>query len=329
MKSPFLSLIIPVYNTERYIEKCIESILCQSFQNFELIIIDDGSTDKSVEKIETFHDKRIHLYRRSNNGVSSARNYGISKARGEYIVFIDSDDYIDKDFIETLYQMWIQYPNSDVFLFGLMKCDKQGNILGKYCSEVSGYQNMNDFYTTFMSEQGRKGIYGYVSTKMIRREFLNQYHIRFDEKIRLAEDYNFYLDVFIKQPIMFFSNYCGYYYVQEVENSSFQQRNVDYLSLIRIWIKALLFLQDKAGFEENGRLIREKIKGLNEAVFLEMQELEYSKINVMVNLLHEMEYSLNVFVKQETFIQKRIANKDVFYLYIYLLMRKIFHLIRG
>ena len=92
MRTPFLSLIIPIYNKEKYIDKCLESILCQSFQDFELLVVDDGSTDRSVEKIKAFDDNRIHLFCRSNSGVSCARNYGILNARGEYIVFIDSDD---------------------------------------------------------------------------------------------------------------------------------------------------------------------------------------------------------------------------------------------
>lgn len=329
MKAPFLSLIIPVYNNEKYIGKCIESLLLQSFDDFELIVVDDGSMDKSASKVESFYDERIHLFRRPNGGVSCARNYGLLKARGEYVVFIDSDDYVDIDFVETLYQMWNRYPDSDVFLFGLQKCDKKGNILGKYYSEVSGYQNWNDFYKTFMIEQGKKGIYGYVSTKMLRRDFLNQYNIRFDENIRLAEDYNFYLDVYMKQPIIFFSNYCGYHYVQEVENSSFQQLNVDYFSLVKIWMKTIELLRDKNGFEENEIMIREKIIGLNEAVFFAMIKIRYSNVCIAVNRLHELESSLNVFMERKTFIQRWIADKKAFNLYVYLIIRKFSHFIRG
>ncbi|WP_448779202.1 glycosyltransferase family 2 protein [Bacteroides congonensis] len=328
MRTPFLSLIIPIYNKEKYIDKCLESILCQSFQDFELVVVDDGSTDGSVEKIKAFDDNRIHLFCRSNSGVSCARNYGILNARGEYIVFIDSDDYIDEDFVETLHQMWNQHPDSDVFLYGLKKCDKNGNVLGKYYSEVSGFQNWDDFYRTFMIEQGRKGVYGYVSTKMIRRKFLNRHNIRFDENIRLAEDYNFYLDVFMKRPVIFFSNYCGYNYVQEVENSSFQQRNIDYFSLIRIWMKTVELLRGKDGFAENEMMIREKIIGLYEALFLEMTKIKYSNISVAVARLHEMENSVNAFVKRRTYIQRWIADKRIFCLYMYLIMRKLFHLIR-
>lgn len=328
MRTPFLSLIIPIYNKEKYIDKCLESILCQSFQDFELVVVDDGSTDGSVEKIKAFDDNRIHLFCRSNSGVSCARNYGILNARGEYIVFIDSDDYIDEDFVETLHQMWNQHSDSDVFLYGLKKCDKNGNVLGKYYSEVSGFQNWDDFYRTFMIEQGRKGVYGYVSTKMIRRKFLNRHNIRFDENIRLAEDYNFYLDVFMKRPVIFFSNYCGYNYVQEVENSSFQQRNIDYFSLIRIWMKTIELLRGKDGFAENEMMIREKIIGLYEALFLEMTKIKYSNISVAVARLHEMENSVNAFVKRRTYIQRWIADKRIFCLYMYLIMRKLFHLIR-
>lgn len=99
-----ISVIVPVYNVEIYLEKCVESILGQSYQNIEVILVDDGSTDKSGEICEKFkYDKRVVVLHKKNGGLSSARNHGIKHAKGEYLSFIDSDDYIDKYFIENLY----------------------------------------------------------------------------------------------------------------------------------------------------------------------------------------------------------------------------------
>lgn len=93
MKKPFFSVVIPAYNLEKYIATTIQSVLAQTFQDFEIIIVNDGSTDETVSIIQSFHDPRIHLVSRLNGGVSRARNAGMKKARGFYIAFLDGDDY--------------------------------------------------------------------------------------------------------------------------------------------------------------------------------------------------------------------------------------------
>lgn len=103
--SPCISVIVPVYNVEKYLNKCIDSILSQKLSNYELLLIDDGSTDSSSEICKTFalQDHRIKYFRKENGGLSDARNFGIERAVAKYIVFIDSDDYIDSDYLVSLY----------------------------------------------------------------------------------------------------------------------------------------------------------------------------------------------------------------------------------
>lgn len=100
-----ISVIVPVYNVERYLEKCIRSILEQSYSEFELLLINDGSTDKSREICEELSklDDRIRLYHKSNGGLSDARNYGLNRIRGQYVAFIDSDDYVHENYLKDLY----------------------------------------------------------------------------------------------------------------------------------------------------------------------------------------------------------------------------------
>ena len=102
---PEISIIVPVYNVEKYIRKCIESILNQTFSDFELILVDDGSTDNSGKICDEYKlkDDRIIVIHKKNGGLSSARNVGIDKATGKFLGFVDSDDYIEKDMYETLY----------------------------------------------------------------------------------------------------------------------------------------------------------------------------------------------------------------------------------
>ena len=101
-----ISIVIPCYNEENNIKRCIDSIKKQSYRDFEVILVDDGSTDKTAEVIKKNikEDKRFKYYHKENGGVSSARNYGIKKSAGHYISFIDSDDYINPDFLKLLYE---------------------------------------------------------------------------------------------------------------------------------------------------------------------------------------------------------------------------------
>ncbi len=110
-KNHLISIIVPVYNVERYLDCCIDSILNQTYKNFELILIDDGSPDNCPKKCDEWQskDNRIKVFHKKNGGLSDARNYGLKYAKGDYITFIDSDDYINSIYIEKLYQMIINY----------------------------------------------------------------------------------------------------------------------------------------------------------------------------------------------------------------------------
>ena len=102
-----ISIIVPIYKVEKYIAKCIESLIEQTYSTYEIILVNDGSTDNSLEICNSFkkRDKRIKVYTKENGGLSDARNYGLKKAVGSYICFIDSDDWVDNDFIEVLYNL--------------------------------------------------------------------------------------------------------------------------------------------------------------------------------------------------------------------------------
>ena len=106
-EKPLVSVIVPVYGVEKYINKCLESIINQTYRNLEIILVDDGTKDKSGEICEDYakKDSRIKVYHKENGGLSDARNYGIEHSKGEYLTFIDSDDYVDTDYIEFLYEL--------------------------------------------------------------------------------------------------------------------------------------------------------------------------------------------------------------------------------
>lgn len=104
--NPEISIIVPVYNVEKYLKRCIDSILNQSFENFELILVDDGSTDNSGKIVDEYEgiDKRIRVIHKQNGGQGSARNRGLDIAKGNYIGFVDSDDWIHRDMYKCMYK---------------------------------------------------------------------------------------------------------------------------------------------------------------------------------------------------------------------------------
>ena len=117
MKCPLITVIVPIYNTEKYLDKCINSIINQTYINLEIILVDDGSTDNSLNICNEYKkiDKRIVIINKKNGGLSSAKNAGLDVHKGKYVSFIDSDDYVDNNFIEELYNNLIN-TNSDISL---------------------------------------------------------------------------------------------------------------------------------------------------------------------------------------------------------------------
>ena len=99
-----ISIIVPIYNAEKYLNKCLESLTKQTKKELEFILINDGSTDKTEEIIKEYQDKRIKYFKNKNQGIGKTRNFGISKSSGKYLMFVDSDDYLEKDACEILYK---------------------------------------------------------------------------------------------------------------------------------------------------------------------------------------------------------------------------------
>ena len=111
-KSPLISIIVPVYNAEKHLKRCLDSIICQTYKNLEIIIVDDGSEDGSGEICNKYaeHDERVRVIHQKNQGVSSARNAALEVSRGEYIAFVDSDDWIEEDMIQAFVERIMVHP---------------------------------------------------------------------------------------------------------------------------------------------------------------------------------------------------------------------------
>lgn len=130
--STFVSVVVPVYNVKKYLNKCVNSIIAQTYDNYEVLLIDDGSTDGSAEICDSFAEQceKISVYHKENGGQSDARNYANKYVKGEYIVYIDSDDYVDPDYISVMVECREKY-NADLVIASHIDEDEYGKVLSK------------------------------------------------------------------------------------------------------------------------------------------------------------------------------------------------------
>lgn len=190
-----ISIIVPVYNSAKVVKRCIDSIINQNYSNWELIIVNDGSTDSSLSICEEYEkiDKRIHIVDKENGGVSSARNRGILQAKGNYICFVDSDDLIEPSFLSVLTSS-IKESNPDLTICGMKKISANGDnesiLPKKYC--IKGKVAIANFVQRHYLEWLVSSPWGKLYKK-------SQLPIRgFDETISLGEDLKFNIEYFQK-----------------------------------------------------------------------------------------------------------------------------------
>lgn len=188
--NPKISVIVPVYNVEKYLHKCIDSILAQTFTDFELLLINDGSKDNSGKICDEYgeKDKRIRVFHKENGGVSSARNMGLDNARGEWIAFVDSDDWVERGYLEMFFtnitpektMLIIQNIFHETDKGQTLKCNFNNSLINK--DKISDLFSKNEIVR-----------YGYPFCKLFNASVLNMHQIRFDLKISYSEDLLFFL----------------------------------------------------------------------------------------------------------------------------------------
>ena len=187
-----LSIIIPVYNAEKVISNCIHSILVQNYDNIELLLINDGSTDHSGAICEQFaqQDSRIRVVHQKNQGVSAARNHGIQLAEGDFLFFVDADDQIEKNFFYSISPF---LADNDMICWGSHNISPQGKHLGSYILPMmdTTKQTIADIIYTLI----QTGIFGYVWSFCIKKDLIKQHHISFREDFTLHEDFLFCCDI--------------------------------------------------------------------------------------------------------------------------------------
>ncbi len=254
---PVVSVIVPVYKAEKYISECIESILNQTFSDLELILVDDGSPDNSGAICDEYalRDNRIKVFHQKNGGVCAARNTGLEHIFGDYVFFVDSDDYIPLDAIETLYNDAINN-NADL-------------SIGCMYNDVS-HEKKQDDLQIWTEKQGlinglkdNPALYGCCS-KLFKKELIE--NIRFEVGRRVHEDGYFTFLALIKLPVVTVRSKCTYIYRDNPESASHETFSDKYFDVLHIE-------------EIKRKIIEEK--------FPELMEMSYNKlVKAHITMLH-------------------------------------------
>lgn len=220
---PLVSIIVPVYNVERYIRKCLESLCNQTFKEIEIIIVDDGSTDKSCEICDEVAkiDSRVHVYRLANGGVARARNFGIEKAIGKYISFSDSDDIMATDFVENAVSLMKnkEYISCAFETINEKKQKKKFDYMSSYGEAVSCIE-----YLKHMCNYQAGAYWGANWGKLYKSEIIKIHNIRFEPNINFAEDFRFNLE-YLKYVNMIGLIHTPVYYYRIDTNGSLSKKS--------------------------------------------------------------------------------------------------------
>lgn len=209
--TPIITVVVPVYNVSDYVPKCLDSLVSQTADNIEIIVVDDGSTDDSGKICDTYaksHDnvKVIHV---ENGGLSKARNIGINAAHGEFIGFVDGDDWVEPEFYQNLLNL-IVANNSDLSSCGV-KYDYDNGEQQLYKEDIVNVSDQEQIYKLLIND---KNIYGYACNKLFKTEVVKQ--ILFDEELYSSEDIDFCSKYAMKCESMAYNHSELYHYRQRI-----------------------------------------------------------------------------------------------------------------
>lgn len=213
---PEISIIVPVYKVENYLRRCVDSILVQTFTDFELILVDDGSPDNSPAICDEYakKDSRIAVIHKENGGVSSARNRGLDAARGRYIMFCDSDDCVHSQWCKSLIDAIRQFPASWINC-NVVNIDEQGNMVScaTYDAGSSRYMQKSFYELYSMS------ISGALWNKIYCAEIIREHGVRFNEQYKIGEDTDFNMQYYKYCDSIVFLPIPLYYYYRNNESA--------------------------------------------------------------------------------------------------------------
>lgn len=233
---PTISVIVPVYNVEKYLRRCVDSILAQTFTDIEVLLVDDGSTDGSGTICDEYaqQDSRVRVFHKANGGVSSARNLGLDEATGKWIAFVDSDDYIGV----TLYEKIMDVSTEQDAVYFHFSTDNDGNITKIYQKKLRSLEqtprSFSGFYHPREGEIRNDVFYDnslavFSFRAIYKKSFVDEYGIRFDTQQKTGEDRIFTYRVLLKaRKVTVVDDEFGYYYFKRGVTSLTGEKDAQY-----------------------------------------------------------------------------------------------------
>lgn len=251
MNEEKISIIVPVYNVEAYLERCVESILKQTYTNLEILLVNDGSTDKSGELCDklALRDHRIRVIHKENGGLSDARNRGIDEASSNLIGFIDSDDYIDEDMYETLYRQMVA-SKADLSMCG--HYDVYHQIPEKQVAEIKTWELMPEEAIKMVMEA--KILSVTAVNKLYKKALFEQLRFRIG---KIAEDAFIMVDLIHQCSKIVATNEKKYYYVHRENSITTQKFSLKFLNVIE-------------AYEQNAKIISENYPDLYDVAIMRL-----------------------------------------------------------
>lgn len=240
---PKVSIIMPVFNKERYLKQTLKTIKEQKFENWELIIVNDGSTDRSRDILEKFisTDSRMKLINQENAGVSSARNTGIRNATGEWIWFIDADDVPDINFLNNAF---IHMNESSSIIVGNFSLLFSNGRIEHVKIKENGFVDSETIVDLFMLYQYKNGYWGYLWNKLICRKLIIDSSIWFKEGLKLAEDLDFLVSLYqVCDNIYLLQNHAMQYTVDAINSS--KNYEIDYVAQLQVQLNIYSWIIEK------------------------------------------------------------------------------------
>ena len=240
-----ISIIVPIYNADCYLRQCLDCIINQSYKNFEVLLINDGSVDDSAiickEYVET--DSRIHYFEKENGGVSSARNLGLKNVKGNYITFVDSDDWVEENYLEVLYNA-LKENEVDVAISSHNYFNMDDNLyyLPSYSEEQIHTLNIgkisrNEFLELFPKLSSLNHDFNCAVSKLFKADLVK--NLLFDEYVNYGEDLDFFFNLYLKVSSIYYVNQPTYIYRQHQRSASNNCLESHAISEIRIYEKIL------------------------------------------------------------------------------------------
>ncbi len=290
-----VSVIIPIYNVEKYLRRCIESIIAQTYYNLEIILVDDGSPDKCPEICDDYalKDKRIKVIHKQNGGISDARNAGLKIFTGDYVYFFDSDDFVEKNLIEVALENAVA-TSSDVVIFNYYKVDEFDNLLATSNFKTGTYEigdhNRIDYIVNIFTTYK---IGCEVWNRLYKAEFIRNNNLLFWKELKVAEDYGFNLHVaFHANKITCISNALYYYLLRKgsaMSKAGEEPRLSDSLTVCKLLEERIMPSLRNTGWYKNytilfysimcGQIRELTLENYKNSIYL-IGDLEYLHLNI-------------------------------------------------